>query len=64
VPGDTSAAVTGHDEQFSLCLAPIRADGLTTLAAWKGLAALTIAVIPSALAIIGAAAAQSASVSA
>jgi hypothetical protein len=38
-----------------LCVAPVRADGLTTLAAWEGLAALAIAALPSALAIAGAA---------
>ncbi|GAA3456569.1 hypothetical protein GCM10018962_84030 [Dactylosporangium matsuzakiense] len=37
-----------------LCIAPIRADGLTTLAAWEGLAALAVAALPSALAIAGA----------
>lgn len=44
----------GLPHLISLCVAPIRADGLTTLAAWEGLAALAIAVIPSALAIFGA----------
>jgi putative peptide zinc metalloprotease protein len=39
---------------IELCVAPIRADGLTTLAAWEGAAALTIAVVPSLLALIGA----------
>ncbi|GAA3234501.1 hypothetical protein ACFO1B_24035 [Dactylosporangium siamense] len=38
-----------------LCVAPIRADGLRTLAAWKGLAALAVAVAPSSLALLGAA---------
>jgi putative peptide zinc metalloprotease protein len=38
-----------------LCLDPIRADGLTTLAAWQGAAALAIAVVPSLLALLGAA---------
>jgi putative peptide zinc metalloprotease protein len=38
-----------------LCVAPIRADGLRTLAAWGGLAALTVAVVPSSLALLGAA---------
>jgi putative peptide zinc metalloprotease protein len=38
----------------SLCVAPIRADGLTTLAAWEGLAALAVAVVPSLLAVVGA----------
>ncbi len=40
---------------ISLCVAPIRADGLTTLAAWEGLAALAVAVVPSVLAIVAAA---------
>jgi hypothetical protein len=40
---------------IELCIAPIRADGLTTIAAWEGLAALAIAVVPSLLALIGAA---------
>jgi putative peptide zinc metalloprotease protein len=39
---------------IGLCVDPIRADGLTTLAAWEGLAALGIAVVPSTLAIVGA----------
>jgi hypothetical protein len=38
-----------------LCVAPIRADGLTTFAAWQGAAALAIAVVPSSLALVGAA---------
>jgi hypothetical protein len=38
----------------TLCIAPIRADGLTTLAAWEGAAALAVAVIPSLLALAGA----------
>jgi putative peptide zinc metalloprotease protein len=37
-----------------LCVAPIRRDGLTTLAAWQGLTALVIAVVPSGLALAGA----------
>lgn len=36
---------------IGLCLAPIRADGLTTLAAWQGAAALAIAVVPSVFAL-------------
>ncbi|WP_238011226.1 hypothetical protein KZZ52_57250 [Dactylosporangium sp. AC04546] len=40
---------------IELCVAPIRADGLTTPAAWAGLAALAIAVVPSLLALAGAA---------
>jgi hypothetical protein len=39
---------------IELCVAPIRADGLTTFAAWQGLAALAIAVVPSLLALMGA----------
>jgi len=39
---------------IGLCVAPIRADGLTTAAAWEGAAALVIAVVPSLLALIGA----------
>ena len=39
----------------ALCLAPIRADGFTTLAAWEGGAALAVAVVPSLLALVGAA---------
>ena len=38
-----------------LRVAPIRADGLHTLAAWEGLAALAVAVVPSSLALLGAA---------
>jgi putative peptide zinc metalloprotease protein len=38
-----------------LCVEPIRADGLRTLAAWEGLAALAVAVVPSSLALLGAA---------
>jgi hypothetical protein len=45
----------GLPHLVGLCVAPIRADGLTTLPAWEGLAALTIAVVPSSLAIFGAA---------
>ncbi|MEH0981760.1 hypothetical protein [Micromonospora sp. CPCC 205556] len=37
------------------CLDPIRADGLTNPAAWQGAAALAIAVVPSLLALVGAA---------
>jgi hypothetical protein len=37
----------------TLCVTPIRADGLTTLAAWEGAAALAVAVVPSLLALIG-----------
>ncbi|WP_433615229.1 hypothetical protein ACQP2P_10950 [Dactylosporangium sp. CA-139114] len=44
----------GLPHLVALCVAPIRADGLTTAAAWEGLAALTVAVIPSALALFGA----------
>jgi putative peptide zinc metalloprotease protein len=40
---------------IELCVAPIRADGLTTLAAWEGAAALAVAVVPSTLAMVGAA---------
>jgi hypothetical protein len=40
---------------IGLCVAPIRADGLRTLAAWEGLAALAVAVVPSSLALLGAA---------
>jgi putative peptide zinc metalloprotease protein len=40
---------------IELCVAPIRADSLTTPAAWAGLAALAIAVVPSLLALAGAA---------
>lgn len=39
---------------IELCVAPIRTDGLTTLAAWEGAAALTVAVVPSLLALVGA----------
>lgn len=39
---------------IGLCLAPIRADGLTTPAAWEGAAALAVAVVPSLLALAGA----------
>ena len=39
---------------IELCVAPIRADGLTTLAAWEGAAALTVAVVPSLFALAGA----------
>ncbi|BCJ40650.1 hypothetical protein GCM10010168_73620 [Actinoplanes ianthinogenes] len=37
-----------------MCVAPIRADGLTTVAAWQGAVALVIAVVPSVLALGGA----------
>ncbi|BFU43180.1 hypothetical protein [Krasilnikovia sp. MM14-A1004] len=39
---------------IELCVAPIRADGLTTLAAWQGLAALAISVVPMLWALAGA----------
>jgi putative peptide zinc metalloprotease protein len=39
---------------IGLCVTPIRADGLTTVAAWQGAAALAIAVVPSLLALAGA----------
>ncbi|RZU49459.1 hypothetical protein EV385_1209 [Krasilnikovia cinnamomea] len=39
---------------IELCVAPIRADGLTTLAAWQGLAALAISVVPMLWALSGA----------
>ena len=38
----------------ALCVAPIRADGFTTLAAWEGAAALAVAVVPSLFALVGA----------
>jgi putative peptide zinc metalloprotease protein len=44
----------GLPHLVGLCVAPIRADGLTTLAAWEGLAALAVAVVPSTLALVGA----------
>ncbi|WP_432843489.1 hypothetical protein [Dactylosporangium sp. CA-092794] len=44
----------GLPHLVALCVAPIRADGLTTVAAWEGLAALAVAVLPTALAISGA----------
>lgn len=37
-----------------LCVAPIRADGLRTAAAWEGLAALLVAVVPALWALSGA----------
>jgi putative peptide zinc metalloprotease protein len=40
---------------LDLCLTPIRAHGLTTVAAWEGAAALLIAFLPSALTLFGAA---------
>ncbi|MER7277691.1 hypothetical protein ABT369_24950 [Dactylosporangium sp. NPDC000244] len=48
-------AVPGTLYLIRLCLAPIRAGGLGTAAAWAGLAALAIAVVPSLLALLGAA---------
>jgi len=39
---------------IGLCIAPIRADGLTTPRAWEGAAALAVAVVPSLLALAGA----------
>ena len=39
---------------IGLCVAPIRADGMTTLPAWEGAAALAVAVVPSLLALAGA----------
>lgn len=39
----------------ALCVAPIRADGLTTPAAWAGVAALVVSVVPTAIALFGAA---------
>jgi putative peptide zinc metalloprotease protein len=40
---------------LDLCLTPIRAHGLTTVAAWEGAAALLIAFLPSTLTLFGAA---------
>ncbi|GAA2348834.1 hypothetical protein [Dactylosporangium salmoneum] len=48
-------AVPGTLYLIRLCVAPIRAGGLGTAAAWAGLAALAIAVVPSLLALLGAA---------
>ncbi|WP_433614684.1 hypothetical protein ACQP2P_09240 [Dactylosporangium sp. CA-139114] len=48
-------AVPGTLYLVRLCLAPIRTGGLGTAAAWAGLAALLIAVVPSLLALLGAA---------
>jgi hypothetical protein len=39
---------------IGLCVAPIRADGLSTLAAWEGAAALAVAIVPSLFALAGA----------
>jgi putative peptide zinc metalloprotease protein len=39
---------------LDLCLTPIRAHGLTTVAAWEGAAALLIAFLPSVLTLAGA----------
>lgn len=47
-PGHCTAAA-----RIGLCLTPIRADGLSTLAAWQGAAALAIAVVPSVFALGG-----------
>ncbi|MEV6924512.1 hypothetical protein AB0M46_08380 [Dactylosporangium sp. NPDC051485] len=48
-------AVPGILYLIRLCVAPIRAGGLGTAAAWAGLAALVIAVVPATLALLGAA---------
>jgi hypothetical protein len=48
-------ALPGMVYLIRLCIAPIRAGGLGTAAAWAGLAALLIAVVPSLLALLGAA---------
>jgi hypothetical protein len=47
-------AVPGLIAVLKLCVAPIRAHGLTTLSAWAGIVALLLVVVPSVITLTGA----------